>query len=123
MESKSHFISKSHGQSSYSEACTWLGISFFSKKNMRKHLFLVQIGNKEIVVGEKINGEFIMASPCKVSGDRFDVMEQEIVLSSKHTGEAKKNTSCCIHGIFLYMQVYGELSRKPHQKKKVPFID
>jgi hypothetical protein len=27
-----------------------------------------------------------MASPCKVSGDRFDVMEQEIVLSSKHTG-------------------------------------
>jgi hypothetical protein len=27
-----------------------------------------------------------MASPCKVSGDRFDVMEEEIVLSSKHTG-------------------------------------
>ncbi|CAF1170077.1 unnamed protein product [Adineta steineri] len=47
---------------------------------------LVQIGNKAIVVGEKINGEFILASPCKVSGDRFDVMEQEIVLSSKHTG-------------------------------------
>jgi hypothetical protein len=37
-------------------------------------------------VGEKINGEFIMASPCKVSGDRFDVMEEEIVLSSKHSG-------------------------------------
>ncbi|CAF3370219.1 unnamed protein product [Rotaria sp. Silwood1] len=47
---------------------------------------LVRIGNKAIVVGEKINGEFIMASPCRVSGDRFDVMEQEIVLSSKHTG-------------------------------------
>jgi hypothetical protein len=47
---------------------------------------LVQIGNAAIVVGEKINGEFIMASPCKVFGDRFDVMEQEIVLSSKHTG-------------------------------------
>jgi len=30
-----------------------------------------------------------MASPCKVSGDRFDVMEQEIVLSSKHTGSFK----------------------------------
>jgi hypothetical protein len=27
-----------------------------------------------------------MASPCKVSGDRFDVMEEEIVLSSKHSG-------------------------------------
>lgn len=27
-----------------------------------------------------------MASPCKVSGDRFDVMEEEIVLSSKHKG-------------------------------------
>lgn len=27
-----------------------------------------------------------MASPCKVSGDRFDVLEEEIVLSSKHTG-------------------------------------
>jgi hypothetical protein len=48
--------------------------------------FQVQINNKAISVGEKINGEFIMASPCKVSGDRFDVMEQEIVLSSKHTG-------------------------------------
>ncbi|CAF2370973.1 unnamed protein product [Rotaria sp. Silwood2] len=47
---------------------------------------LVQIGSKAIVVGEKINGEFLMASPSKVSGDRFDVMEQEIVLSSKHTG-------------------------------------
>ncbi|CAF0751736.1 unnamed protein product [Didymodactylos carnosus] len=47
---------------------------------------LVQIGQKTIVVGEKINGEFIMASPCKVVGNRFDVMEQEIVLSSKHTG-------------------------------------
>ncbi len=46
----------------------------------------MQIGTKAIIVGEKINGEFIMASPCKVSGDRFDVMEQEIVLSSKHTG-------------------------------------
>ncbi|CAF1130640.1 unnamed protein product [Rotaria sordida] len=47
---------------------------------------LVQIGNKAIIVGEKINGEFIMASPCKVSDNRFDVMEQEIILSSKHTG-------------------------------------
>ncbi|CAF1068165.1 unnamed protein product [Adineta ricciae] len=47
---------------------------------------LVQAGSKAIVVGEKINGEFILASPCKVSGDRFDVMGQEIVLSSKHTG-------------------------------------
>ena len=46
----------------------------------------VQIGSKAIIVGEKINGEFIMASPCKVSGDRFDVMEQEIILSSKHSG-------------------------------------
>ncbi|CAF5180654.1 unnamed protein product, partial [Rotaria magnacalcarata] len=34
---------------------------------------LVLIGNKPIVVGEKISGEFITASPCKVSGDRFDV--------------------------------------------------
>ncbi|CAF4751444.1 unnamed protein product, partial [Rotaria magnacalcarata] len=47
---------------------------------------LVLIGNKPIVVGEKISGEFITASPCKVSGDRFDVLEQEIILSSKHTG-------------------------------------
>lgn len=50
-------------------------------------VLLVQIGTKAIVVGEKINGEFIMASPCKVSGDRFDVMEEEIILSSKHTGQ------------------------------------
>ena len=48
--------------------------------------FLVQIGNKLIIVGEKLNGQFIMASPCKVSNDRFHVIEQEIVLSSKHTG-------------------------------------
>jgi hypothetical protein len=27
-----------------------------------------------------------MASPCKVAGDQFDVMAQEIVLSSKHSG-------------------------------------
>ena len=53
---------------------------------------LVQIGTKAIVVGEKINGEFIMASPCKVSGDRFDVMEEEIVVSSKHTGS--RHCSC-----------------------------
>jgi hypothetical protein len=48
--------------------------------------FAVQIGTKLIIVGEKINGQFIMASPCRVSGDRFDVKEKEIVLSSKHTG-------------------------------------
>jgi len=47
---------------------------------------LAQINGKAVVVGEKINGEYIMASPCKVSGDRFDVMDQEIVLSSKHSG-------------------------------------
>lgn len=44
------------------------------------------MGNKAIVVGEKIGGEFIMASPCKLTDDRFDIMEQEIILSSKHTG-------------------------------------
>jgi len=49
------------------------------------------MGSKAIIIGEKINGEFIMASPCKVSGDRFDVLEQEIVLSSKHTGFSNKN--------------------------------
>jgi len=49
-------------------------------------IFLVQIGTKSIVVGEKINGEFLVASPYKVSGDRFDVIGQEIVLSSKHPG-------------------------------------
>ena len=49
-------------------------------------MYSVQLGTKAIVVGEKIHGEFIMASPCKLYGDRFDVMEQEIVLSSKHTG-------------------------------------
>ena len=47
---------------------------------------LVQIGNKLIIVGEKIKGEFIMASPVKVSGDRFDAVDNEIVLSSKHPG-------------------------------------
>ncbi|CAF1283487.1 unnamed protein product, partial [Didymodactylos carnosus] len=47
---------------------------------------MVQIGQKTIVVGEKISGQFITASPCKVVGNRFDVMEQEIIISSKHTG-------------------------------------
>lgn len=47
---------------------------------------LTQINGKAVVVGEKINGEYIMASPCKVSGDRFDVMNQEIILSCKHSG-------------------------------------
>jgi hypothetical protein len=55
-------------------------------KNKIFYFLLVQIGNKPIVVGEKINGEFIAASPCKVSNNRFDVMEEEIILSSKHTG-------------------------------------
>ena len=49
-------------------------------------IYLVQIGAKPIIVGEKFNGQFIMASPCKVSNDRFDAVEQEFVLSSKHTG-------------------------------------
>ncbi|CAF2655347.1 unnamed protein product [Rotaria sp. Silwood2] len=47
---------------------------------------LAQIGNKTIVVGVKIDGEFIMASPCKAYNDQFIPMEQEIVLSSKHQG-------------------------------------
>ncbi|UJR30700.1 hypothetical protein I4U23_018220 [Adineta vaga] len=47
---------------------------------------LVQIGTRSIIVGEKIHGQFIMASPCKVANDRFDVLEHEIILSSKHTG-------------------------------------
>ncbi|CAF3631054.1 unnamed protein product [Rotaria socialis] len=59
--------------------------SIVNNPNITKPV-LVLIGNKPIVVGEKISGEFITASPCKVSGDRFDVLEQEIVLSSKHTG-------------------------------------
>ncbi len=53
---------------------------------IKDFIFLVQIGTKSIVVGEKINGEFIVVSPCKVSNNRFDVIEQEIVLSSKYTG-------------------------------------
>jgi len=50
--------------------------------------FLVQIGTKLIMVGEKINGEFLTASPCKVSNNQFTDMEQEIVLSSKHAGSS-----------------------------------
>ncbi|CAF5126974.1 unnamed protein product, partial [Rotaria sp. Silwood1] len=47
---------------------------------------LVQSGDQPFIVGVKINGQFIMASPCKVHKDRFIPMEQEIVLSSKHKG-------------------------------------
>jgi hypothetical protein len=64
------------------------------------------MGSKAIIVGEKINGEFIMASPCKVSGDRFDVLQQEIVLSSKHTGLPNINTKKNDH--LPVFQVYGE---------------
>jgi hypothetical protein len=49
-------------------------------------IFLVQIGTKSIIVGNKFNGQFLMVSPYKVSKDRFEVMNQEFVLSSKHTG-------------------------------------
>jgi hypothetical protein len=40
------------------------------------------------MVGEKINGEFLTASPCKVTNNQFTDMEQEIVLSSKHAGSS-----------------------------------
>ncbi|CAF3633617.1 unnamed protein product [Adineta steineri] len=47
---------------------------------------LVQIGTKSIIVGDKISGQFIVASPCKLSNNQFDTIEEDIVLSNKHTG-------------------------------------
>ena len=46
----------------------------------------VQIGTKLIFVGEKLKGEFIMGSPCKPAGERFETVERDMVLSSKHPG-------------------------------------
>ncbi|CAF3471453.1 unnamed protein product [Rotaria socialis] len=50
---------------------------------------LVQIGNQATVVGIKISGQFIVASPCRSSNDQFIPMEQELILSSKHLGTWK----------------------------------
>lgn len=47
---------------------------------------LVQIGSKSLIIGEKITGEYISASPCRVSNNRRDVREHELVLSSKYSG-------------------------------------
>jgi len=48
--------------------------------------FLVQIGSKSLIIGDKISGEYISASPCRVSSSRRDVRENEIALSSRHSG-------------------------------------
>lgn len=51
-----------------------------------KSIYLALIDDKMSIVGEKFNGEFILASPCRVTGDRHQVVDREIVLSSRHSG-------------------------------------
>lgn len=47
---------------------------------------LVRLGTRILVVGEKLNGEFLIASPYQKKDGRLDISDRTIVLTSRYPG-------------------------------------
>ncbi|CAF1189642.1 unnamed protein product [Adineta ricciae] len=80
---------------------------------------LVQIGTRSIVVGEKIHGQYIVASPCRVANNQFDKSEQEIILSSKQSGIWKIVTNDNNHTQRLATTDIEDIHTHDVEKKRV----